>query len=245
MIECNCDYCGLSVRKVNKDYYNFKKHFCTSSCRASYYNKLKTVTNITKNKFKNIKCYICKTLVSVNVHASNVICQDCKIKPKKINCILCKCTIESLGKPKYCNSCKKIILIQSGLKSISRRKNSNRSKNEILFGELLQNNCKYKLLFNDTYFKDKNNNYWDADIIIPELKLAIHWNGTWHYKSISKNPSSSLARIQSRDKIKHSVIADNGFYNYIIKDLGKFSVKKVNEEIFILLNNVMCINIYE
>ena len=41
---------------------------------------------------------------------------------------------------------------------------------------------------------------WDADIIIHDYKIAILWNGAWHYKQISKN--SSLIQIQNRDVIK-------------------------------------------
>ena len=32
-------------------------------------------------------------------------------------------------------------------------------------------------------------NGWDADIILPDYKIAILYNGKWHYEEISKQVS--------------------------------------------------------
>lgn len=34
-------------------------------------------------------------------------------------------------------------------------------------------------------------NGWDADIIIEDLKIAILWNGKWHYEKITEKHSVS------------------------------------------------------
>lgn len=69
---------------------------------------------------------------------------------------------------------------------------------------------------------------WDADVIIPSLKIAVLWNGPWHYKQISKH--SSLLQIQTRDRLKLEAIVRNGYVPYVIKDMGKHNEKFVLEQ---------------
>ena len=33
-------------------------------------------------------------------------------------------------------------------------------------------------------------NGWDADIILTDLKIAILWNGKWHYEKLTKKTFS-------------------------------------------------------
>jgi hypothetical protein len=97
-----------------------------------------------------------------------------------------------------------------------------RSKNEILFAE----SCKQYFGENKILENKKVFNGWDADVIIPHLKIAVLWNGIWHYKQISK--ATSLEQIQNRDKIKIKEIKSCGYFPYIIKDMGKFNEEFVN-----------------
>ena len=69
---------------------------------------------------------------------------------------------------------------------------------------------------------------WDADVIIPSIKVAILWNGPWHYKQISK--TSSLLQIQNRDKLKLAAILRCGYVAYVIKDMGRYNPKFVELE---------------
>lgn len=85
----------------------------------------------------------------------------------------------------------------------------------------------------ESYFKNVKNNQpifngWDADIIIEDLKIAVLWNGIWHYKQISKK--QSLEQVQSRDKIKLKEIETCGYKAYIIKDMGKYNPIFVKDE---------------
>lgn len=66
-------------------------------------------------------------------------------------------------------------------------------------------------------------------------KIAILWNGIWHYKQISK--SQSLLQVQTRDKIKIDIIEKAGYIPYIIKDMGKYNKNFVEQEfeIFMLM----------
>ena len=99
------------------------------------------------------------------------------------------------------------------------------SKNEIAFCELCENYFgKENVLHNEPMF-----NGWDADIIIPEHKLAILWNGPWHYRKITAK--HSLEQVQTRDRLKQVEIANCGYTCYIIKDIkGNADLNKVNAE---------------
>ena len=76
-------------------------------------------------------------------------------------------------------------------------------------------------------------NGWDADIIIPEYRLAILWNGPWHYRKITAE--HSLEQVQNRDRLKIAEITAHGFIPYIIKDLSKANKNKVLTEFDLLL----------
>jgi hypothetical protein len=107
-----------------------------------------------------------------------------------------------------------------------------RSKNEIAFCQLCESYFgKESVLHNVQMF-----NGWDADIILPKLKLAILWNGPWHYKKIHSD--HSLRQVQNRDAIKLSEIAKCGFKSYIIKDLGSESDNKVTTEFNLFLDYI-------
>ena len=110
-----------------------------------------------------------------------------------------------------------------------------RGKNEIHFANLCTEYFKeQELLFNKPIF-----NGWDADIVIPHLKIAVLWNGVHHYKTVYKQ--QSLLQVQNRDKIKHDQIILHGYIPYIIKDMGKankiFVEEKFKEFIEYLKNN--------
>lgn len=97
-----------------------------------------------------------------------------------------------------------------------------RSKNEILFFEKCFNK------FNNVESNANIFNGWDADVIIHDFKLAILWNGKWHYEKIREG--HSLIQVQNRDRIKIKEIEKIGYTPYVIKDMGRFSKDKVEEE---------------
>ena len=105
---------------------------------------------------------------------------------------------------------------------------SRRSKNEIAFGE------KCKELFENIGYNENFFNGWDADIILHDVKIAIMWNGIWHYEQFRKK--HSVKQVQNRDNIKINEIEKSGYIPYIIKDMGGESKKKIQEEWDIFLN---------
>ena len=58
---------------------------------------------------------------------------------------------------------------------------------------------------------------WDADIVIPDHKIAILWNGPWHYKDM-KMKNHSLAQVQTRDKIKTKLFESLGWTVIVYED---------------------------
>lgn len=88
-----------------------------------------------------------------------------------------------------------------------------RSKNEMYFAELCEKTFKI-VLTNEPIF-----NGWDADIILPELKIAVLWNGIWHYKQVRAD--HNLSEVQRRDALKLKIIRKHGYIPYIVKDMGK------------------------
>lgn len=83
-------------------------------------------------------------------------------------------------------------------------------------------------------------NGWDADVIIEDYKLAILWNGVWHYKKIKDK--HSVEQVQKRDELKLYEIQKLGYIPYIIKDEGKYNKSFVDFEFQKLLEYIKSIN---
>ena len=115
---------------------------------------------------------------------------------------------------------------KGGQKSAAKQFVSRRSKNEVMFAELCA--TRFEIATNLQMFEG-----WDADVIIPVLKVAVLWNGPWHYKQISKR--SSLLQIQNRDKLKLNAIIRCGYVPYIIKDMGKHNPVFVKDQFNIFI----------
>jgi hypothetical protein len=69
---------------------------------------------------------------------------------------------------------------------------------------------------------------WDADVVILSRKMAVLWNGPWHYQQIIQ--SQSLKQVQARDNIKWKLIEKHGYTPFVIKDMGKHNPKFVKQE---------------
>ncbi len=99
-----------------------------------------------------------------------------------------------------------------------------RSKNEILFAAL----CEKYFIYDEVVCNEPMFDGWDADVTLKKLKIAILWNGIWHYKQVRKD--HNLEHVQSRDRIKKKIIEKLGFIPYIIKDMGGFDQQFVIRE---------------
>ena len=149
--------------------------------------------------------------------------------------------------PNYCTVCSKLLSYDKRFRSTcsdkclyaaisaagrqTAAKMEKRSKNEIVFCSLCENYFGAEnVLHNAPIF-----NGWDADVILLEHKVAILWNGPWHYRKITEQ--HSLEQVQNRDQIKISEIIKAGFKPYIIEDANKKSKNslEIQEEFFKLL----------
>jgi len=238
-----CKLCNKSL-----DYTIRKNKFCNHNCAAKFTNKERTKRGFTnKGKFKKVLCSVCNTSIQILLHASAKIvkCDFCKDlinhqsshKLHIRNCIRCNKTFSTTSLRTTCSmeclSDKRKLCGQiGGLKSAANQSQIRRSKNEKYFAEL----CIQKflnVLTNQPIF-----NGWDADIILPDLKVAILWNGIWHYTKITKK--HSVSQVQKRDFLKEQEILKKGYTPYIIKDLGKFNPLKVAEEFEIFCKWLDC-----
>ena len=193
-----------------------QKKFCSKSCAAG-----KGCPHHIRNS-KNITLYrraspICR--IPIHIHG--------KTRQKTYRfkqCPICKKWFLDVERKQYCSDKCKIQhmpyilpstrekLSLAGRKSAAKQFMQKRSKCEMEFCQLCEKHFSIvehnKAIFNG----------WDADVLLPELKVAIQWNGPWHYKQISKKKSASLAAIQNRDRIKRQEIEKAGWSLYIVKD---------------------------
>jgi hypothetical protein len=170
------------------------------------------------------------TLLPINCR----MCQK-EFKPRAtlIKCCSLKCSQEVLRTPEYRQNA-----IKNGQKAgkISAQKQSRRSQNEIYFSELCLEY--FTITTNETFFDG-----WDADVIIHSDKMAVLWNGIWHYKQISK--TQSLKQVQARDKVKTAIIEKKGYAPFVIVDMGKHDKNFVDQEFAAFLLMRMATKILE
>lgn len=210
-LKCNNEYkLELSLNNYNKE--NYKK-YCSRSCANS-----RIITNEHKLKTSNTKlngcckvyflnCTFCNNLFTHKKNTKKYCSKMCNIQHKKDTGFYIKNA--QLG----------------GLKSVTI--NNIRSKNEIYFAELCIN------YFNNIECNKQIFNGWDADVIIHDIKYAVLWNGKWHYEKLTKK--HSVKQVQNRDNIKLKEIIKYGYTPYVIKDMGKYNLKFVEEKFKLFL----------
>ena len=111
---------------------------------------------------------------------------------------------------------------------ISAQRQFRRSNNEIYFAMLCQQ------VFPNVVTNTPIFDGWDADVILPDLHIAISWNGAWHYKKLRF--AHNLEQVQRRDKFKDEIIKAHGYDHHIIVDMGGKSKKFVEEKFEEFLN---------
>ena len=179
--------------------------FCSKKCAKGFSTKAKR-KEINEKVSKSLKGHIAWNKLDLVKR----ICKECNHEYETI----------PYKKLKYCS--RKCASIVAGRKGGKNSVQGKRSKNEIYFAEL----CSKK--FTNVITNKAIFNGWDADIIIKDLKIAVLWNGRWHYEKITKK--HSIKQVQNRDKIKLNEIKKCGYNSYIIKDMGKYNPKFVEKE---------------
>ena len=205
--KCNKE---INICERSKLFPQKDKYFCSIKCANSH-----LISEETKQKIRNTRKN------KIRVHPDILkICKACKceftINWEKRKQICCSKDCHILhNKERY-----KILGRLGGLSSAKTQ--NRRSKNEIYFAELCIQNF-IKVLLNEKIF-----NGWDADVILENEKIAILWNGKWHYEKLNKK--HSVLQVQNRDKIKIKEIKNLGYKPYVIKDMGKYNKEFVDKQ---------------
>lgn len=188
-----CPNCQKEIQsKQNK--------FCSRSCSASYNNRGKAKSAESNEKRRE------KLSGRLRKDIENFICKECKNQFQLIR--------KSYYRPKFCsiecsNISKRKQTREAGRKSSQKR--SIRSKGEIRLYELCQK-LPHRILHNSIICDG-----WDADIVFPDLKIAILWNGPWHYREMNMK-NHSLKQVQNRDRIKIDLFRSLGWLVLVYED---------------------------
>lgn len=234
--QVNCETCGTPFMKHICEIRKSNNHFCSQSCSATYNNqrrerteeyKEKVRDSLSKYRSENKIIRNCIECGAVNNRYSSDYCsKQCYKQSRPSTCIICNISFK--GSRKTCSDeCLKTSMTRTGHKS--QQSQPHRSKGESLFFDLcVQYFRDTEVLSNPQMFIDNNGNAWDCDIVIPKYKVCIAYNGIYHYEDL--RGTHKLKQVQSRDKIKKTVIFDNQFIQYIVKDLGRFNAEFVHRE---------------
>lgn len=208
-----CGNCGESFYKTRKEISD--KNYCSRSCAA-----IKNNSFYPKARLQKV-ILIGQRVGLLKKRRSRFDPQWREKRASSKDCIVCGKLFFS-HKKTCSDDCFRNSLSRAGKKSAEIQSSSRRSKNEIYFYDLCID--KFDLVQNNLPIF----NGWDADIILPEYKIAILWNGKWHYEKITGK--HSVAQVQNRDKIKIKEIIKSGYTPYIIKDMGKYKPEFVQKE---------------
>jgi len=225
-VKCRCGK-EFEVQEREKLFPKKEHYNCSRSCA----NK-RTHSEETKEKIKNS---LKKTLRPLKKKRIIIKCKQCEkeIVQRRKTHLFCSRSCTTTWKNLNTDVARK-----AGLASVKSQSEIRRSKNEIYFANL----CKEK--FNKVLTNKPLFNGWDADVIIEDFKIAVLWNGKWHYEKITE--AHSVKQVQNRDKIKTKEIIKKGYVPYVIKDLGKANNKKVKKEFEVFIdylkqNNYICV----
>ena len=189
-----------------------KQKFCSQVCarESRRYRK------------KILPCRLCGMDVEVHLQRSMASCESCQQKiqlnwernsflRKGVTLgICCNCSTQIIRGRMYCDACLKLRYRECGLKSATIQAMNRRSTNEILFAKLCEEKFS-KVTTNDPQFEK-----WDADILVWDYKIAVLWNGPWHYRKLREK--HSVAQVQCRDAQKVEAIKRCGWIPDVIRD---------------------------
>lgn len=210
----NCLFCNKAFNVSKNDIQKYCSVECVKKSRIRKQIKCATCDKLTTNKkYCGLQC--------IPRSDKNRICTICKNPyiAKRKRQIMCS---KECGKIHFHN-------MRINLKG-------RRSKFEILLYEYLVNKYpELNIISNDrTTF-----NGLEIDIWIPELKLAIEWNGPFHYIPI--RGESFLKSQQDRDKKKIYLADDLNIHLIVIpadKQINKTKFKEITDGIVSIIDDI-------
>lgn len=186
-----------------------RNKFCSSSCSCTYNNKQRTTEYHKRHGEKIKEVYITKPRVVKPAIGKPAIVE----MPKTVKCIVCSqmFTVKNKNSTKKSCSreCQTVLYQKAGQKSANTR--CLRSKKEIQLYNLCAGH------YTDVKHNEVIVDGWDADIVIPNKKVAILWNGPWHYRQMPVS-NHSLTQVQNRDRIKIKLFESLGWKVFVFED---------------------------
>lgn len=185
--------------------------YCSKSCAAKINNLGRIRTIESKNKIRQCLIqghknflYQRNSIIDSNYPHTLIIFEPCMI---------CNKEFYSRKDKKRRFTCSSLCLSKSkvlaGQKSASIQ--IKRSKQEIELYDLIKSSI-LNIQHNQVITEG-----WDADIILPNQKIAILWNGPWHYREML-GLEHSLKQVHNRDVIKRKVLRNLGWRVLIFED---------------------------
>jgi len=204
-----CEQCGNEFETNDH-----RRKYCSRQCAATFNNKNRKRSEHSKNKTRlSVLKYN-----GIDGDYSPIIWCECNSCGVKFYNTPSKNHPTKNRKRKTCStSCFNNRLRAAGKKGgliggkISAQKRCLRSKDEMALYDLCHQ--KYNNVDHNKHLVDG----WDADIILNDHKIAILWNGPWHYKEMV-GLVHSLKQVQNRDRIKQKLFKENGWNVVIFED---------------------------
>lgn len=180
-----------------------RQKFCSHSCSATYNN----IRRVKRGGRKT--CKGCGETFTSRAHNKRFCCAACRLLWSKAN-------------PRVVTDSMRESFRRGGQKSCQHQQEHRRSENEKAFYERCLN------VYPDAIHNVAMFNGWDADVILPSHRVAIMWNGPWHYRQVTKQ--HNLKQVQNRDRIKSQEIERAGYRLFVIRDDSRKGRLK-NEEL--------------
>jgi predicted nucleic acid-binding Zn ribbon protein len=218
----NCIICGKP-----HSYKRRKLKTCSAECRLKLRQKMGQIKKkkAEEEYYKNPKkCSICENVIVYDKRrdGGTTCSKECEIqlynKTELIRAQSRKdyCKARYYKNPRRCTICDNIIAYEYPRRHKTcslkcQNAGCKRSSDEIAL---------YKLCSN--YFINVSHNTkivekWDADIVLNDKKIAIFWNGPWHYKDMGF-VNSPLEKVQARDKLKTELFTNAGWKVIVFED---------------------------
>lgn len=198
------DLSPKSCRQCNTlfSYQDRFKKFCSHTCSANHYNARRgPMSEEQRGKLRQRA----KEYYSKRTH------KKVPIRTVQFICCVCHNIVERPKLRKTCSSECFVIHRANVARANTKLPSLKRSKDEIKLFELC--NKLYPNVRHNSIIADG----WDADIIFDDYKLAILWNGPWHYQQMPLS-NHSLLQVQNRDKIKIKLFESLGWTVLVFED---------------------------
>lgn len=202
-----CSECNKPLSYKQRNY-----TFCSHACGAAKSNRCRQESGYEMPINQRESISIAIKTIRQNQKLKNI--ETYHENPKF--CVQCSMPLPfDKRRAKTCSKqCLKMVFKKSGqrggLKTASGPR-AKRSKNEIAFANLCSLEFK-KVTCNEPLFDG-----WDADVLIYDHKIAVLWNGDWHYREMGCY-NHNLSQVQTRDAFKSELIKKHGWLLYIVKD---------------------------